>query len=479
MLDPSQRLPVRNPRSGEIDHWIAPPTEAQLHALCAELRAAQPAWAALPLGERLAVLRRWADAVERDADAIGDAEALDTGRWKLSHQVPHMVVAGIRGWCDKAPEIIDRALLRGPSSVVKHMSFETQLKPIPLLGVISPWNHPFLLATIDAIPALIAGCAVIVKPSEITPRFIAPLAETLKRVPEMARVLRFIEGDGATGQALIDKVDALCFTGSVPTGRKVAEACARRFIPAFLEMGGKDAAIVTETADLERAATAVLRSSVWATGQICFSTERVYVHDSVHDAFVAILARRSDELGLSYPDPHQGHLGPYIFAKQAQIVDDHIDDALAKGARLVTGGRSERLGGGHYQRATVLTEVTHDMKIMTEETFGPVTPVMRYRDESEAVRLANDSHYGLSAAVIAGDLAEARRIGEQLDAGAVALQDAGVTIAILRDAEKNSFNLSGLGGSRMGPHGLLRFFRKKALVSNHGVPADMRDMGEG
>jgi acyl-CoA reductase-like NAD-dependent aldehyde dehydrogenase len=472
------KLPVRNPRSGATDYGITPPSGEQLRQACAALREAQPAWAAQPLDKRLAVMRRWADVVERQAAAIGQAEAIDTARIKLSHQVPHMVVAGIRGWCDKAPDIIGQALRGGVSSTAPHMSFESRLKPMALLGAISPWNHPFLLATLDAIPALVAGCAVIVKPSEIAPRFIAPVMETVRAVPELARVLRFIEGDGATGQALIEHVDALCFTGSVSTGRKVAEACARRFIPAFLEMGGKDPAIVTQTADLERAATAVLRSSVWASGQICFSTERVYVHASVHDAFVEILARKSNELQLSHPNPHQGHIAPYIFERQAQIVDSHIDDALAKGARLVAGGKSETLDGGHYQRATVLTEVTHAMKIMTEETFGPVTPVMRYHTEAEAVALANDSNYGLSAAVIAGDVDEARRIGEQLNAGAVALQDAGLTIAIMRDAEKNSFNLSGLGGSRMGPNGLTRFFRKQALITNHGAPSDMRDLGE-
>lgn len=480
MSQPKTRepLPVRNPRTGENDYSITPLSADELAAAAGQLRRAQPAWASQPLARRIAVMRRWADEVERHAQAIGDAEAIDTARNKLSHQVPHMVVDQIRGWCDKAPSIVESALLKGTSSIYPTVSFTSQLKAFPLLGVISPWNHPFLLATIDAIPALLAGCAVIVKPSEIAPRFIAPVVETIKAVPELAAVLRFIEGDGATGQALIDAVDALCFTGSVATGRKIAEACARRFIPAFLEMGGKDAAVVTATADLDRAATAVLRSSVWATGQICFSTERVYVHESVHDAFVERLAARSNALKLSYPDPNTGHLAPYTFERQAAIVDAHIDDALAKGAKIVAGGKSEQLGGGYYQRATVLTDVTHDMKIMTEETFGPVTPVMRYRTEAEAVALANDSDYGLSAAVIAGTVEEAQRIGEQLDAGAVALQDAGITIAIMRDAEKNSFNYSGLGGSRMGPNGLLRFFRKKALVANHGAPADMQKMGE-
>ena len=478
MSEQERQLPVRNPRTGENDAVITPPSTAEVTKICASLRSAQKAWGRRPLDERLDVMRRWADAIERRAKDIGNAEAIDTGRHRLSHEVPHMVVGGIRGWCDNAARIIDAAHLAGTSTIYPTVTYESQLRPFPLLGVISPWNHPFLLSTLDAIPALIAGSAVIIKPSEITPRFIEPVMDSVHDVPELAEVLRFIAGDAAVGQAVIATVDALCFTGSITTGRKIAEACAARFIPVFLELGGKDAAVVTASADLERAATAVLRASVFATGQICFSTERVYVHESVHDRFVELLADKSDQLSLTYPDPHQGHIAPFIMKHQAQIVDAHIDDALAKGAKLVTGGKSQQLGGGLYMKATVLTDVTHDMKVMTEETFGPVTPVMRYATEAQAIALANDSNYGLSAAVIAGDLDEARRIGQELDAGGVSLQDAGITIAILRDAEKTSFNRSGLGGSRMGPNGLLRFFRKKALMVNHGSPADMLTLGE-
>lgn len=476
--DGTRRLAVRNPRTGKADHWIVPPTAEELGALCKKLRQGQVRWAARTLDERIAVLRRWADVITAHAQAIGDAETVDTARHRLSHEVPHMVAGGVRGWCDRAAGVIERNRPQGTSTIYPHVTFDTQLVPYPLLGVISPWNHPFLLSTLDAIPALVAGCAALIKPSEVAPRFIRPVMETLRDVPELAEVLAFIEGDGATGQQLIQQVDAVCFTGSIRTGRKVAVACAERFIPCFLELGGKDAAIVTASADLERAATAVLRSSVHATGQICFSTERVYVHESVHDRFVDILARKSNELELSWPDPRKGHLGPFTFERQAAIVDAHLDDALAQGARIVAGGKSRVHDGGHYMPATVVTGVTHAMKLMTEETFGPVTPVMAYRTEDEAVALANDSEYGLSAAVIAGDESEARRLGAQLNAGGVALQDAGITIAILRDAEKTSFNLSGLGGSRMGDNGLMRFFRKKALMVNHAQPADMRDLGE-
>jgi acyl-CoA reductase-like NAD-dependent aldehyde dehydrogenase len=469
----AEPIPVRNPRTGEIDCSITPPSESELDSICSRLREEQVAWSGMPLEGRIAAMRSWAQAITRRAAQISAQEELDTGRHQLSQQVPHMVAGSVNGWCDKAAEILRQGHLSGTSSIYPTVQYETQLVPYPLLGVISPWNHPFLLSMIDAIPALLAGCAVLVKPSEITPRFIGPVMESIADVPELAAVLRYVAGDGRTGRQIIERVDALCFTGSIATGRKVAVACAERFIPVFLELGGKDAAVVTASADLDRAATAVTRASVFATGQICFSTERVYVHSSVHDEFVKRLIERSNALRLTFPDPRQGQIGPFIFGRQASIVDEHIDDALAKGAQLVAGGKSQVLGGGHYMPATVLVNVTHDMKIMREETFGPVTPVMRYETEEEAIRLANDSMYGLSAAVIAGDVEEARRLGRQLEAGGISLQDAAITIAILRDAEKNSFKLSGLGGSRMGPNGLLRFLRKKAFMINSAFPADL------
>jgi acyl-CoA reductase-like NAD-dependent aldehyde dehydrogenase len=347
-----------------------------------------------------------------------------------------------------------------------------------LLGVVSPWNQPFLLSMIDAVPALLAGCAVIVKPSEVTPRFIEPLMRSVSHVPELAAVLAVVPGGPDTGRAILEACDVFSFTGSVPTGRKIAEACAKRFIPAFLELGGKDPAIVTANASLEQAAAAVLRGSVLATGQVCFATERVYVQADVHDEFVNHLKRKASALELNYPDIHQGHIGPFTMQRQAVIADAHLKDALDKGAKLVLGGPSENLGGGFYMRPTILTEVTHDMRVMCEETFAPITPVMRYQTTEDAIRLANEGEYGLSAAVIAGSLDEARAIAVRLDAGAVSLQDAGLTLAIMRDAEKTSFNRSGLGGSRMGPNAIKRFFRIKALIAASAEPVEMETLRE-
>jgi succinate-semialdehyde dehydrogenase/glutarate-semialdehyde dehydrogenase len=474
----SNAIPLFDPRTGERDGEIVPPSREDVAQAARELREGRAAWAALGLEGRIAVMRRWADAIEAAAGRIGAAEMSDTGRRRVAHEVPFMVVGSIRGWCNDAPKIVERARLEGQSSVAPSISFRTQFVPYPLIGIISPWNHPFLLSMLDAVPALLAGCAVLVKPSEVAPRFVGPVSDTIATVPELAAVLRYIVGDGSTGQALIEEADMICFTGSVPTGRKVAEACARRFIPAFLELGGKDAVIVTRSADVPQAAAAVLKGAVHNTGQLCFSTERAYVAREIFEPFVEELKEQAGRLDFSYPDIRRGHLGPYILARQADIVDAQLAEALAAGATLEAGGPSRELGGGRYMPATVVTGVDHSMRLMREETFGPVIPVMPYDGEDEAIALANDSEFGLSGAVIAGDAQEAERIAERMNAGAISIQDTSLTIFIMRDVEKTSFGLSGMGGSRMGPNGMLRFFRKKALIRRSGPVLDMETLGE-
>jgi succinate-semialdehyde dehydrogenase / glutarate-semialdehyde dehydrogenase len=331
---------------------------------------------------------------------------------------------------------------------------------------------------IDAVPALAAGCAVVVKPSEVTPRFAEPLMDAVAAVPEIARVLAIQAGDGPVGQALIDATDCVCFTGSVPTGRKVALQAAERLIPAFLELGGKDPLLVLEGADLDAATDAALRGSVLATGQACQSIERIYVHRRLHDAFLSRLTEKAAAARLNWPDIDAGEIGPIIFERQAEVLAAQIADARAKGARLLTGGEIERHGGGLWLRPTVLADVTHEMAVMREETFGPVMPVMAFDSVDEAVALANWGEYGLSAAVFAGSLDDAEAVGRRLEAGAVSLNDAALT-ALFYEAAKQSFKASGLGPSRMGADGLARFVRRQALIANTGRPAPLGAFAEG
>ena len=464
-----ETLQVRNPRTGKFDYSIEPLEPEALAQRAAVLRAAQRDWAARPVAERVAVLQRWKAALLANRDAIVDALTTDTGRHLLAHAEFGGTVAAIDRWCAQAPRLVQEE--EGRSQAQPSITFRSQLVPYPLVGVISPWNFPLTLSLIDAIPALLAGCAVLVKPSEIAPRFATPLRRSLAEVPELAAVCDFVLGDGRTGAALVGLVDVVCFTGSVKTGRAVGRAAAEHFIPAFLELGGKDPVIVTESADLELATDVVLRASVLATGQACQSLERVYVQDTVYERFVARLVEKASAVPINYPDLHAGVVGPLIFDRQADVIAEQIDDAVKHGAKVLCGGTVEiHGGGGRWIRPTVIVDVNHSMKLMTDETFGPVMPVMRFRTVDEAVELANDGIFGLSAAVIAGTLEEAEAIGRRIDAGAVSLNDGSLT-GVMHEAEKNSFKCSGLGGSRMGATGLTRFFRRKALIRQTGRPA--------
>ena len=262
---------------------------------------------------------------------------------------------------------------------------------------------------------------------------------------------------------MVEHADAISFTGSVATGRKVGEHAARRFIPAFLELGGKDPAIVTASADLDNAATAIVRSAIGMTGQACQSLERVYVDRRIFDEFKTRLLDQVTAVELNWPDMTSGHIGPLIFAKQAETLQLQLDDAVAKGASILCGGRIEHHGGGKWCLPTVLDNLSDDMLIMREETFGPLIPLLPFDSVDDAIRMANSSEFGLSAAVFSADIDDATAIGERLQVGAVSINDAGLT-AVVNDVEKNSFCLSGIGGSRMGDSGFRRFLRKRALL---------------
>jgi acyl-CoA reductase-like NAD-dependent aldehyde dehydrogenase len=467
-------LKARNPLTGEEDYSFRAPSEAAVKATIRRLRSAQPEWRALGAGGRAEILERWRDEIARRRAEIHSALSVDTGRRILAMQEIDAVIGLIDRWRTDAPGLLEEG--ERPSRTSPNIAIRSLGEPYPLVGAISPWNFPLLLSLIDAVPALMAGGAVFIKPSEVTPRFVGPLNSTIASVPALARVLHIVAGDGPVGAALVPRVDVVAFTGSVATGRKVAEAAARAFIPAFLELGGKDPAIVLHGSDLERAATAILRASVVGTGQACQSLERVYVDARDIDAFVRLLTEKAKAARLS-AEPG-GIIGPLIFSRQADIIAEHLRDAAAKGAVIHCGGGIEAHGGGLWIAPTVITRVRQDMKVMTEETFGPIIPVMPFKNVEEAIALANDSIYGLSAAVFAATESEAFAVAERLEAGGVSINDAGLTTMVF-EAEKSSFKLSGMGPSRMGPTGLTRFLRKKALYVNRGPVTPIEAYAEG
>lgn len=459
-------IPVRNPRTGEVDMHLTPPGLAELKARCQRLREHQAAWEARGVAARIEVLRAWQRALEHHREPILSALCSDTGRERESEAEVRGLFTSIGRWCLLAPKLLEEG--QAQASALPGMTIKRQYVPYPLVGVISPWNFPLLLSLIDAVPALLAGCAVVVKPSEMTPRFVEPLTASVRAVPELEGVLAYVVGDGATGAALIEGVDALCFTGSVATGKKVAEAAARAFVPVFLELGGKDPAIVLASAELGSASSAILWSATSNAGQSCQSLERIYVQDAVFAPFLEQLIAKARGLKLACEG---GPIAPIITTPQAGIVAAHLRDAVTKGAVVHTGGVLENHGGGLWCRPTVITGVTHGMKLMQEETFGPILPVMPFGTVDEGVRLANNSEFGLSAAVFAGSIEEAEAVARRLQAGAISINDAGLT-AVTQEGEKHSFGFSGMGGSRMGPASIKRFVRQKALIVKEGSGRD-------
>ena len=460
-------IEVRNPRTGKLDYVVVPPPLNLIEQQCLCLRKAQMHWQQIGVEGRIEALKHLKQSVLSQRNRLTEALVNDTGRLSISVLEIESFLSSIDRWCRLAPELLQES---EKDTAILFIKLQQTSVPYPLVGVISPWNFPLLLSTIDAIPALLAGCAVIVKPSEIASRFVAPLVKAIDAVPDLCDILAFVEGGGETGASLIEYVDLVCFTGSVETGRKVAEAAAKRFIPAFLELGGKDPAIVLPSANLELATSAILWGSVVNTGQSCLSIERIYVAESIFEQLVDRLVTEAEHLQLAYPNAKSGEIGPIIAERQAAIISDHLLDAIDKGAIVHCGGKVENKDGGWWCRPTVLTQVNHSMKVMTEETFGPIMPVMSFSTIEEAIKLANDTIYGLSTAIFAEEEQEALDVARRIDAGAISINDAGLT-ALIYEGEKNSFKYSGLGGSRMGAAALMRFMRKKAfLVKTNSVP---------
>lgn len=464
----SKTIAVRNPRTGQYDYELRTTDIEAIPGICAELRAHQQHWESIGLQGRLKVLKAWCAEVEKVRDRILEALVEDTGRLVESEREMLRLPVSIDRLAIMAREVFAEKTLSLRS--MRGVEVHGGMSPFPLVGVISPWNFPLSSSLLDTIPALVAGCAAIVKPSEITPRFVEPLVETIVKVPEMHAVLRYVNGGKEIGEALVREVDAICFTGSAATGHKVAEAAGRAFIPAFLELGGKDPAIVTASADIEKAAASVLAGSVANAGQVCVSIERIYVDRTIAESFVEKLVEKANQVKLAYPTLTDGALGPIILERQAITINEHLSDALEKGAHICCGGLVEQRDGGWWATPTVITDVNHGMTLMTEETFGPIMPVMTYETVDEAIELANDSVYGLSGAVFAGSTEEAMAIARRMQVGAVSINSTGLGTAAIGEGdfhEKNAFKQSGLSGSRLGYDSITRFMRKKAYLVQH------------
>jgi betaine-aldehyde dehydrogenase len=455
-------LEVHDPADGSVIASVPIDGPAEVRAAAERARAAQPAWEALGHAGRYELLGRWRDWMLANGDAIAGVLERESGkvRQDASLETPGLADA-INYYGANSARMLADERVAAHNPLLKVKSLTVTYRPFPLVGVIAPWNFPLLLTIGDAIPALAAGCAVIVKPSELTP--LSPLEVVRGWREEVGgpEVIQLVNGHGECGSAVVDEVDCVHFTGSVATGKKVMARAAETLTPATLELGGKDPMIVLEDADAERAANGAAWGGLVNAGQVCISVERVYATEPIYDEFLSRLTERVKGLRQGPDRPAFTHdLGAMTSPAQVEIVEDHLRDAVEKGATVVTGGK-RRDGSGDFFEPTVLVDVDHSMRIMREETFGPVIPVMRVRDADEAVRLANDSPYGLSASVF-GERERAESVARRLETGACNVNDVLVNY-LAYDVPMGGWKESGIG-SRWGPGGIRKFCRTESLV---------------
>lgn len=456
---------IRNPRTGVIEGEFSGLNAPAVDELCRSLRRAQREWEQAGVVARAQGLQTFADKLNDPVwrEKLLAALIADTGRKSESLTEISGLTATLQRWVAYA---FENAGLFQPDSVmptsIPNFTQQCVRDALPLVGVVSPWNFPLLLSFVDTVPALLAGSAVIIKPSEVTPRWVFVMKEILESVPVLRTVCRMAEGGATTGEAVVDAVDAVCFTGSVGVGKKVAARAAQRLIPAHLELGGKDPAIVFPDADLESAVRSILWGSTANAGQSCLSVERVYVHAEIYPQFIHTLKTQIEN--LNFHAPVTEWMAPIISPAQVNVVEAHLEDARRLGACIETGGVWESAPEGvFFMGPTLVTGVDHEMMLMREESFAPFIPVMPFKTEAEVVAWANDSAYGLSAAVFSADSETLKRVSTALDVSAVSLNDCGLT-AFLHQCAKSPRKDSGAGLSRMGSDGLTRFLRKKALL---------------
>ena len=447
-------LAVYEPGSGKLVGEVRVSTAAQVREATAAAHAAQKEWARKSFAERAAALRRFQQLVLDRADEIADLLVRENG--KTRNEALFMEVLPVADLTHYFARNAARLLRdeRVSLHMFPHKKSYLRFYPRGVIGIISPWNYPFSIPGGDAVMALMAGNGVVIKPSEFTPLVAEKLRALLEEAGLPRGLVGVVHGKGDVGAELIRSgVNMIVFTGSVATGRKVNVAAAEQMIPCVLELGGKDPAIVLPDADLDSAAAKVAWGAFANSGQTCASVERVYVHESVATPFTEKVVALAKRLRQGEPNSHDVDVGAMTTQMQVDIVRRHLDDARKRGAKVLAGGEVKVTSdGGRYVQPTVLTDVTHEMAIMRDETFGPMLPIMTFRTDDEAVRLANDSPYGLSAYVFTRDKAKADRIANQLLAGTVMHNDALYTHAA-PETPWGGVKASGLGRVH-GKHGL-------------------------
>jgi acyl-CoA reductase-like NAD-dependent aldehyde dehydrogenase len=456
-------IEVRNPATLEKIADLPVATPAVVADCVARARNVQAIWQETSFAERSRLLYRLRNFLLDKQDRLADIITSETGQTRAEAYGNELfyLCDAIGLWAKKGPGYLKPEKIRPSFLPLKTKRAVCSYSPFGVVGIISPWNFPLTLTLGEAIPALMAGNAVVIKPSELTPLSALFAADLMAEAGFPQNLLQVAIGRGETGETLIDHVDMIAFTGSVETGKRVMHRAAERLIPVSLELGGKDPLIVLEDADLERAAGACVWGALMNCGQTCTSIERVYVEEPVYEQFVAKVLERVRAIRQG-PGEKDVDIGSMTSEVQLRKVEAQVADAVHRGAKILTGGRRNPQLPGFYYEATVLVDVDHSMDVMRDETFGPVIPVMKVKDADEALRLANDCRYGLGGAIFSRDLVNAGRMAKRLQTGAVCINDSLVNF-VIPDAPMGGMKESGFG-YRHGASGIRKYCRQKTIA---------------
>ncbi len=444
---PGARVVSTNPATGEVVREFDCASATEVQAAVARAHAAQPAWRVIAVRKRLDIIATFQQLLNERKQHVARLITSEAGKPIAEALLTEILVVldAVRFLLEETYAFLREEPLPHGNLATKAKSGRLIREPYGVIGIISPWNYPFSIPATETLAALATGNAVVLKPSELTPLCALELASLLHHAGVPEGVFQVVIGEGPAGAALIESaIDKLIFTGSVSTGRRIAQTAGARLLPVVLELGGKDPMLVLDDADVDVASSGAVWGAFVNAGQACLSVERCYVQRSIYETFVSACAEKTKRLRVGNGAEPNTDIGPLIRKRQLHAVEQQVEDARSHGALVVTGGERLTSLGPNYYAPTILADVSHEMLIMREETFGPVLPIMPFDSDAEAIRLANDSDYGLAAGVWTCNRLRGEKIARQINAGTVMVNDA-ISCFGISEAPHGGVKASGIG----------------------------------